>query len=52
MCKIAAEKVGGTGGGKPHLAHGGGNLTDKLDEALKAGRDYLINKIRQKKSNA
>ena len=35
IVKTVSQLVGGSGGGKPHLALAGGKETDKVDEALK-----------------
>ncbi|MBA7588433.1 hypothetical protein ES708_30491 [subsurface metagenome] len=34
IVKKIAEKVGGSGGGRPHMAMAGGKDVEKLDEAL------------------
>jgi alanyl-tRNA synthetase len=34
VVKEVSKIVGGTGGGKPHLAQGGGKDLERLDEAL------------------
>jgi alanyl-tRNA synthetase len=34
--------VGGSGGGRPEMAQAGGKLVDRLDEALRRGRELLI----------
>jgi alanyl-tRNA synthetase len=36
VIKELAPIVGGKGGGKPDMAEGGGNLPEKLSEALEA----------------
>ena len=36
VIKEVSKIVGGTGGGKPHLAQGGGKDLEKLDEALES----------------
>jgi alanyl-tRNA synthetase len=41
LIKAAAKLLGGGGGGRPELAQGGGPLTEKLEEALEAGRDAI-----------
>ena len=55
--KIMAEKIvqevgiiiGGGGGGKPHLATAGGNKIEKLDEALRNGKEIIKILINQEK---
>ena len=34
LVQLVAKRVGGSGGGRPDFAQGGGTLPDKLDEAL------------------
>ena len=41
IIKAAAKALGGGGGGKPDLAQGGGPNVEKLDEALKAGKEAM-----------
>jgi len=41
IIKAAAKVLGGGGGGKPDLAQGGGPNVEKLDEALKVGREAM-----------
>jgi alanyl-tRNA synthetase len=41
IIKAATKALGGGGGGKPDLAQGGGPNAEKLDEALKAGREAM-----------
>jgi alanyl-tRNA synthetase len=41
IIKQIAPVVGGSGGGKPELAQAGGNLPDKLDEALALVAGFL-----------
>ena len=41
LIKPIAECVGGSGGGRPDFAQAGGNLPDKLDEALALVRTVL-----------
>ena len=40
--KAAATVAGGGGGGRPDLAEAGGRDLEKLDEALAAGKKYLV----------
>jgi alanyl-tRNA synthetase len=44
--KAAAKVVGGSGGGKPTLAQGGGEQGGKLADALQAASDYAREKLR------
>jgi alanyl-tRNA synthetase len=41
IIKAAAKVLGGGGGGRPQLAQGGGPDTERLDEALAAGREAI-----------
>jgi alanyl-tRNA synthetase len=41
IIKAATKALGGGGGGKPDLAQGGGPNAEKLDEALKAGKEAM-----------
>jgi alanyl-tRNA synthetase len=41
IIKVAAAQVGGKGGGRPDMAQAGGPDASKLDEALKAVRDFV-----------
>ncbi len=41
LLKAAAERVGGTGGGRGNLAQGGGDRPDELDDALAHARAAL-----------
>jgi alanyl-tRNA synthetase len=41
IIRAAAKALGGGGGGKPDLAQGGGPNVEKLDEALKVGREAM-----------
>ena len=41
IIKAAAKALGGGGGGKPDLAQGGGPNVEKLDEALRAGKEAM-----------
>jgi alanyl-tRNA synthetase len=41
IIKAAAKLLGGGGGGRPELAQGGGPDTEKLEEALAAGREAI-----------
>jgi len=42
VVKAAAERVGGSGGGRPDLAQAGGKQADRLDEALAAGKEAIL----------
>ncbi len=41
LIKEIAGVVGGTGGGRPDMAQAGGNLPDKLEEALKLAEELI-----------
>ena len=41
IIKAAARALGGGGGGRPELAQGGGPDTERLEEALAAGREAI-----------
>ncbi len=41
IVKKVAEKVGGSGGGKPHMAMAGGKNVDMLDDALASAADEI-----------
>ena len=43
IIKEIAPIVGGRGGGKPDMAEGGGNIPDKLPEAIDAAFDAIEN---------
>jgi alanyl-tRNA synthetase len=45
LVKVAAEAVGGSGGGKPEMAQAGGKLPEKLPEALAKVREHLKAKL-------
>jgi alanyl-tRNA synthetase len=45
VVKMAAGIVGGRGGGKPDMAQAGGNLPEKLGEALAAGKAEIMEKL-------
>ena len=45
VVKTLAVIVGGRGGGKPDMAQAGGNLPDKLGEALAAGKKEIVEKL-------
>ena len=45
LVKVAAEVVGGSGGGKPEMAQAGGKLPEKLPEALVKVREHLKAKL-------
>ncbi|CAA0078286.1 Alanine--tRNA ligase [Zhongshania aliphaticivorans] len=44
MMKLAAEAVGGKGGGRPDMAQGGGSDVDAIPAALQSVRDYCLAK--------
>ncbi|PKR79080.1 alanine--tRNA ligase [Halalkalibacillus sediminis] len=41
LIKEAATRCGGGGGGRPDMAQAGGKQPEKIDESLKAGKDYI-----------
>ncbi|HUJ79926.1 MAG TPA: alanine--tRNA ligase [Nitrospiria bacterium] len=41
LLQTIAPIVGGSGGGRPDMAQAGGKLADRLDEALRRGRELL-----------
>jgi alanyl-tRNA synthetase len=41
IIKAAAKALGGGGGGKPDLAQGGGPNVERIEEALRAGKDAM-----------
>ncbi|MFN9269566.1 MAG: alanine--tRNA ligase [Planctomycetaceae bacterium] len=43
--KAAAKPVGGGGGGRPDMAQAGGKQPEQLDEALRAGLEYIKAKL-------
>jgi len=45
LVREAAQLVGGKGGGNPRFAQGGGDQPEKLEEALNAVRQSLIEKL-------
>lgn len=45
VAKDIAKIVGGGGGGKPDMAQAGGQLTERLDEALKFSYKIISEKI-------
>jgi len=42
LLQTIAPIVGGSGGGRPEMAQAGGKLADRLDEALRRGRELLM----------
>ena len=45
VVKYAAEKLGGTGGGKPDIAQAGGKDPSKLPGALEAVKQFIFSKL-------
>ena len=45
LVKAIAPLVGGGGGGPPTLAQAGGKNPEKLEEALKAGHDWMVTRL-------
>jgi alanyl-tRNA synthetase len=45
IVKKVAQATGGSGGGRPEMAQGGGKDKDKLDEALKLVPKLVAEKI-------
>jgi alanyl-tRNA synthetase len=46
LVKIAAEVIDGSGGGPPTMAQAGGRNPAKLTEALAAGRQWVLSRLR------
>jgi len=46
LIKAAAERVGGSGGGRPTLAQAGGKDPEKLVEAIDQAVPYVQRKLR------
>jgi alanyl-tRNA synthetase len=42
LMKVACERLGGRGGGRPDFAQGGGSRVDQLEEALQFVKAQLI----------
>ena len=47
IVKAVAQRVGGSGGGKPHLAQAGGKYVEKLDEALASVPEIVRQHVRK-----
>jgi alanyl-tRNA synthetase len=47
LVKVAAERVGGSGGGRPALAQAGGKDASRLPEAMQAAQDFFNQKMRK-----
>ena len=47
IVKVVAERVGGSGGGKPHLAQAGGKYVEKLEEALASVPEIVRQHVRK-----
>lgn len=45
LVKLAAEKVGGSGGGRPDMAQAGGSDASKVDEALAVAAGWVQEKL-------
>jgi alanyl-tRNA synthetase len=45
IAKVAAEPLGGSGGGRPNLAQAGGKYPEKLDEALDKAKKWVKAKL-------
>ena len=45
LVKLAAEKVGGSGGGRPDMAQAGGSDGNKVDEALAVAESWVKDKL-------
>jgi alanyl-tRNA synthetase len=43
--KVTAQACGGSGGGKPDIAQAGGKDPSKLNEAVRAAREYAMSKV-------
>ena len=46
LIKEIAPTVGGKGGGRPDMAQGGGNLPEKIGDALQSAREWLNQRLR------
>jgi alanyl-tRNA synthetase len=46
LVKLAAEKVGGSGGGRPDMAQAGGSDASKVDEALAVAAGWVKDKLK------
>jgi alanyl-tRNA synthetase len=46
IAKAASKVIGGSGGGKPNFAQGGGTRVDKLPEAIKKAEDALRKQLK------
>ncbi|HVN54771.1 MAG TPA: alanine--tRNA ligase [Anaerolineaceae bacterium] len=46
VVKVAAQKVGGSGGGRPTLAQAGGKDPGQLPAAMKAAEEYIREKLK------
>jgi alanyl-tRNA synthetase len=48
VVKVAAEPLGGSGGGRPNLAQAGGKYPEKLGEAIDKVRDWIKSRLEEK----
>ena len=48
IAKVAAEPLGGSGGGRPNLAQAGGKYPEKLNEALDIAKKWVKAKLSRK----
>ena len=45
LVNVAAQEVGGKGGGRPDMAQAGGSQPENIDAALKAAKNWLTEKL-------
>jgi alanyl-tRNA synthetase len=50
VAKIAAEPLGGSGGGRPNLAQAGGKYPERLNEALDKAKKWIRSRLKEKGS--
>ena len=45
LVNVAAQEVGGKGGGRPDMAQAGGSQPENIEAALKAAQSWLTDKL-------